>query len=1129
MQSFFYKWGLCMYLLTSFYWSFAQNYPIKFGHIGSNNGLSQVTIFHVYEDHLGLLWLGTGEGLNRYDGTDIITYLPIAEDSTSISDGFIKKIVEDEHYNLWITTSNGLNRLNRYNGEFSRFLMNKDESDTTWHAHLTDIMIDKSQTMWIGTLKGGLYKKEKGDVQFHYYPAPSEYEDINCIFEDSENNFWVGFETGQVALFNRQTGGFKKVEELSDSVEVRCFYEDGAGNFWVGTDTKGLKLFDRKTRKVNQFINQPSNPNSITSNVIWCITEDSQGNLMMGTEEGVNFLNYNTFSKDQPFFWNIQQDPINTYGLSANFVRYIYHSAENNTTWFGNTETGVDYWDREKYNFIHYHATGTRKEDSGIKVLSNKVVWSVYADNEKYIWCGTSNGLNQINRITGEVRYYYHDPDNPQNSLGADRIWSIIGDKGNPNVLWIGTSDAYGITKMTLNHSEQPDFKLYQGASSNSIRCLYQDSFDNIWLGTNKGLSRFDEATTTYKHYVEDKSSPQALSNDYIRCILQDSKGRLWIGTSSGGLNLFDYATETFTAFQHSESDSLSLSSNRVRALYEDQNGQLWAGTSAGLDKMIEKNNQIYFKNYSTLNGLPNNTIYAVQGDSLNRIWVSSNKGLSCLHPETEVIKNFTLEDGLQNMEFNSNTSFKNKKGELFFGGVNGFNFFQPEKLLMKDVQPAKVILTEFRLNNKPVPVNSTGRLRKNIHEAETIHLLKEDKVFSFRFAALDLSNRVVNRYAYKLEGWDEDWNYVEQQNLAFYTNIPHGEYTFMVKTASKNGSWDTTPTTLGVIIAPAFWQTSWFWLLMFLATIGLVIFIIWVRTVALNRQNQILEDTVKERTDELNRQKENLQTALSDLKNTQTKLIQSERLASLGQLTAGIAHEINNPINFVASNVQALKMDFEDIQELLEKITELKDCEEEKICLNDLLSISDRIDTEYLSEEVNELIGGIERGAKRTQNIVTSLRAFSRNDQTDFMEADIHEGLNSTLTILNSQIRDKITIHKNYGDIPQVKCQIGKLNQVFLNIIVNALQAIEEEGDIYISTQKLPNKVLVQIKDTGKGMDTITQKQIFEPFFTTKEVGDGTGLGLAISYGIIEEHGGTIEVQSKKGVGTTFNIFLPF
>lgn len=280
-----------------------------------------------------------------------------------------------------------------------------------------------------------------------------------------------------------------------------------------------------------------------------------------------------------------------------------------------------------------------------------------------------------------------------------------------------------------------------------------------------------------------------------------------------------------------------------------------------------------------------------------------------------------------------------------------------------------------------------------------------------------------------------------------------------------------------------------------------------------------------KEHSEKLLAEKEQL---LNDLRQAQTQIIQSEKMASLGQLTAGIAHEINNPINFITSNVQALHLDFKDIEQLLDKVTKLKSCDDPRKCVDEIMDLSREIEADYLRTEIGDLIKGIERGAERTQNIVASLRTFSRDTKEAFVEADIHEGINSTLTILNNELLHRITVHKDYADLPPVKCQISKLNQVFLNILNNGIQAIDKEGDIFIRTFRENGHVHISFKDTGKGIDEPTRKRIFEPFFTTKEIGKGTGLGLAISYGIIEQHKGKISVKSLIDEGTEFIVSLP-
>jgi len=397
-------------------------------------------------------------------------------------------------------------------------------------------------------------------------------------------------------------------------------------------------------------------------------------------------------------------------------------------------------------------------------------------------------------------------------------------------------------------------------------------------------------------------------------------------------------------------------------------------------------------------------------------------------------------------------------------------------------------------------------------------------------------------KYAYKLENKDDTWKYPNNQNIAFYDNVPPGNYVFRVKAANNDGIWNEKGTSIKVIIQPTFVQTWYFKASLILGGIGLGYLIYLNRVRSLRQRSETLEKMVKERTEQLENKSEQLESknlelasTVKTLKETQQQLVVSEKMASLGQLTAGIAHEINNPINFISSNVQALKMDFQDMQNVLKKVKELEKTTNPKHLTNELIRLGQQLDYDLLEEEISELLAGIERGTERTVNIVSSLRIFSRNSTDNFAKADIHEGLDSTITILNSQFNGHITIEKAYGNLPPIKCQISRLNQVFLNIINNSIQAINAKsngvlhpGIIKISTKKMGNQVQISIKDNGNGMNEETLKRLFEPFYTTKDVGEGTGLGLSISYGIIEQHNGKIDVSSTLGKGTEFLIYLP-
>ncbi len=665
--------------------------------------------------------------------------------------------------------------------------------------------------------------------------------------------------------------------------------------------------------------------------------------------------------------------------------------------------------------------------------------------------------------------------------------------------------------------------------SNDRIHCMLEDKEGNFWVGTENGLNRMDRKSGTFEAYYHPKNE----GSNVIRCLLMDKDQNLWLGTERG-LSRFDFQLKTFDSFYHEEDNAKSLSNNTVHCLFEDPNDVLWIGTSGGLNKMRQSGSQYEFEVFNVITGLPDNTIYAIRGDKKGNLWLSTNNGLTRFNPITQEIKNFTYLDGLQENEFNSNASYKSREGELFFGGVDGLNIFSPEQLVLNEQLP-RVVLTDFKLNYKSVLNRPNSQLEQNITIADKVTLFPGDNNFSFEFVALNFTQSSKNSYAFKLEGADPTWNYVGKQNFAFYNNLEPGNYTFRVKAANNDGKWNEKGTSIDVVVQPTFFQTWYFKIGLVLLLGGLTYLAAITRVNQLKRRQARLEEMVKERTEQVENKNRELERTVKTLKDTQAQLVISEKMASLGQLTAGIAHEINNPINFISSNVQALKMDFADVQNVLKKVKELEHAKTPGQMTRDLIQLCKQLDFDYLEEEISELLAGIERGTERTINIVSSLRTFSRNSTETYAKADIHEGLDSTLTILNSQLNGHIKISKNYGDLPLVRCQISRLNQVFLNIINNSIQAIQAKsngipyrGKIQISTRKYRKYVLINIKDNGIGMSETTRKRIFEPFYTTKEVGDGTGLGLSISYGIIEQHKGKIEVKSQKGKGTEFLIILP-
>lgn len=1121
-----YHYSLCMLLLLALpQWLSSQALNPRFERLslGGNDGLSQATVRAILQDTMGFMWFGTADGLNRYDGKSFTAYRHQPENPHSLSSNFIEVLYEDQQGNLWIGTNRGLNRFDRKNNDFYTFYHRQEDSTSISHDNIGDIISDADGHMWIGGADGTLnLYHEEGEIFIHH-TNPKHQSHINKLHLANDQTIWIAYEDQTLVNFDPKTGAFTDVITAMDK-EVLSIYQDQYDRLWLGLDDGGLVIFDTKTGTAKTILHDSQDASSISNNVIWDIIDGPAGNILLATDQGINFIHPSQIMTDQLKFGKYRNDPFNDYSLSSNFVIKLF-VGENGILWIGTNDSGVSKLDPTFQYFTHYAVRNSQAD-----LLSHNAVWSICETKDGTIWVGTSNGLNRIDRAAGEVEQYFHHPDQA-NSISHNRTWSILQE--NDKTFWLGTSG--GLNKMTIQADGRPSFQSWQhdpddptSISANSVRFVLKDHLGNLWVGTNFGYNLFQASTQTFKRYLANPSSTGSISSNYVRSIYQGPDQRLWISTGEG-LNQYLYDKDAFIQYHHDPNDSTSLSNNVVRCVYQDSKGRLWVGTSSGLNLAHRKagTEQLQFEHFSERDGLPNDIIYGILEDRSGNLWISTNRGISCFNPEQRFFRNYDFDNGLQSDEFNQNAHFKNEAGEFFFGGINGFNIFNPEKILLTG--QSNLLIKDFLINYRPVSIREKKHIDQHISLASSVTLHPTDRLFLFGFTTLNFQRILNYSYRFRLENFDEDWNEVGQQDVAIYTNIPHGHYTFRLQTRLGARAWEEQEIALQVNVKPAFWQTWWFRILVLLVIAG-TIWALYQNSVGnLKRNKRLLEETVRERTEDIRYQKDQLEKTVQELKATQAQLVQSEKMASLGQLTAGIAHEINNPVNFIASNVEALKLDFADLQTLLNHIDELPHCKNPQICLEEIIQLSRSLDINLLKNEIADLIGGVERGAQRTKDIVSGLRTFSRDNKDKFELANIHEGLDSTLVILGNKLKDRIQIRKDYGVIPDIYCQISKLNQVFLNIINNAIQAIgEQEGLITISTRAHEDKVQISISDNGPGMDESTKKRIFEPFYTTKEVGKGTGLGLSISYGIIQQHGGSIQVESEEGQGARFTILLP-
>jgi len=809
---------------------------IKFEHISVNEGLSQSSGRVLFQDSKGFIWCGTQDGLNKFDGYQFKTYRYNPKDENSISESFILAAFEDTNGIIWIGTSGGgLNKFDPETETFVRYQNDSQDPSSMSNNFVNAVYEDKQGNLWLGTNYGlNLFDRTKSTFRTILLDSLNVLNNtILYIYEDDLNNLWIGSANQGLILFDREDESFSRFTSNSQESESISFngvvkiFEDSYGKLWIGT-FNGLNQMDRTNKIFIRYMNNPRDPNSIANNNIAEIIEDAAGNLWIGTLGG----GIHRYDRKNDRFIRYQNDPQNPESLNNNFIFSIIED-NSGAIWVGTGGGGINKFDPQKVKFRHYNIDPTKTNNS----LDN-FVWSVYQDRSRIIWIGTQGGgLFRFDRRSGKFTNYKNNPDNPH-SLSQDVVLSILEDRAGR--FWIGTQGG-GLNRFDPNTGQ---FLSYQNnpedsttLSSNGVRVLIQDNEGFIWAGTQGGgLNRFDPSTEIFKRFVVDPEDEFSIRGNLVLSILEDRGGYLWIGTVGGGLNRFDKISEKFTHYFHDPSNPNSLSHDRVRVIFEDDKGVLWVGTDYGLNKFDEARKQ--FKKYTMQNGLPNDVIYGILSDEEGNLWISTNVGISKFNPKNETFKNYDVDDGLQSNEFNTGAYFQNDRGEMLFGGINGFNMFHPDDIQDNPNIPP-VVLTEFRLFGKTV------KLENSITYTDKIVLSHKEHSISIEFAALDYTNPSKNQFAYMLEGFDENWIYSGTRRTATYTNLEPGEYRFNVNGSNNDLIWNLEGVSVEIIITPPFWQTWWFRFLA-VVVIFLIIFFLFrsrMKTVSLKSKLKAAHD----------------------------------------------------------------------------------------------------------------------------------------------------------------------------------------------------------------------------------------------------------------------------------------------
>ena len=805
----------------------AQMQNIRFKHLTINDGLSNSWVHSILQDNYGFIWIGTDDGLNRYDGYNFRVYKNNFRDKYSISSSNVMAMLEDSRGDLWIGTRQGLNLYDRKNERFIRYpQLSKEE--------ILSVIEDRERNLWIGTTRD-LYRLDlKNDSAYVYTGNTITHNKANlgsggqrAIFIDSRNNVWIASSYG-LHLYDKEKDSFinyyhddRNPNSLCND-NIHSILEDKAGRFWIGTLT-GLDLFTNAHERPQKGIfihhyNTIRDDKSISQGSVLSLLEDKKHNLWIGIENGgLDLLDLNAYKIGVNSFVHYKNNPSKVSSLSNNSIYSLFQDNQGDI-WVGTFGDGINLINPESDKFIHYMVIPGVKNSLG----NNSV--NAFSEENDYLWIGTGGGLDRYNKRDDTFKHYVHDPLN-KNSIGSDAVWAICKDKrGN---LWVGTwgggLNRFDYKTETFEHYYN-DPKDTNSIGSNNMFSIFEDSRKNLWIGTmGGGLNMFDREKKTFIRYNQSNSG---IYTNFVQVIIETKNGDLWLANGSSFCR-FDIKTKIFENFMHSENDSTSLSSNKVASIFGDSKGNLWLGTDAGLN-LFNKSTK-GFACYRIENGLPDNSINSIIEDARGNLWIGTNKGLSKFInainlPAKPEFKNYTYGDGLQGNGFGRRSCYRGSDGMLYFGGTNGFNVFDPEKITDNTYIPP-IVISDFQIFNKSELIGERG-LRKDAGITEDLVLSYTQSVFSFDFAALNYITSSKNQYAYKMEGFDNEWNYVGTKRTVTYTNLNPGRYVFMVKGSNNDGVWNEKGVALPIVITPPYWLSLWFRLILVVVATGIAFWI---------------------------------------------------------------------------------------------------------------------------------------------------------------------------------------------------------------------------------------------------------------------------------------------------------------
>ncbi|MEM6455405.1 MAG: two-component regulator propeller domain-containing protein [Acidobacteriota bacterium] len=1087
----------------------------------------------IAQDDVGYLWFGTQNGLYAYDGYAFTTYRADPNDETSLSHDYVRCLLHDAAGSLWIgTEAGGLNHWQRETDRFTAYRHDPQDPTSLPSDQVRALLRDRSGLLWIGTHRG-LVRFDPADGAMTRIPNriggdagdPSS-DAILSLLQDRRGRIWVGTRSGlgRLAARDRTIELIAHVAAASgtepDAATVRqipALLEDRHGDLWIGTD-QGLLRMRAGTDTFERLQDDTHVPALHQAHVRSLVQRENEDDIWVATQQGLFRVDPTT-----EVIGRYAAAPDRDDGLPVDSLLTLQRGRDD-SIWIGSLGASAQHWDPTVQLFPYVSQIDL--DDRSTIRLDETFALAFAQPTPNIIWIGTLGaGLVRWDRSQDgdrSTRVFRHDPDDPT-SLSDDRITSLL--HGRDGTLWIGTlrgglnriaaSDADdGGTPRFVQHRSDPsrDDRL----QSNGISHLLEDRNGTVWIGTvGGGLSRWHPETESFITYRHQGGDPAVgLSSDRIAALAEDTRGWLWIATRNDGLNALDPSTGQILTFRERPGKTDSLSNNTLRSLHVDRDGQLWIGhKGSGLSKLMRfepSRGHAAFARFGVNDGLPGSVVYGIQSDlRTGDLWLATNAGLSRRAPAHSTYRNYGPEHGLQGIDFNEGAHHRSPDGTLFFGGVNGFNVFDPGAIALERAPPP-LVLTRFTIDDRPVQLDPTLRAL-----AAPLTLDHTVNGFSATFAALDFTAPERTRYTYRLDGFESDWRALGPLRIATYTNLDPGNYTLEVRARNGDGVWSDPPLVLPITVVPAPWQTWWAYTAYALLGAVLLAGSVRLRLRQLRRYSARLEGQVRARTAQLSDAVERLRISPQQAPDARNRAVEAQEEAEVQRKKAmaanraktsflsNMSHELRTPLNAVIGFSQIMARD-------------------------DNLPGRHRTHLETVLRSGEHLLGLI--------NDVLSLSKIEAGKTTfDARPFDLTRLLDDIAMISRSRIDHPDLALRVESDpaLPRaVRGDAGKLRQVLINLINNAIK-FTQKGRVTLraQTDEADDQVRFAVGDTGVGMTPAELAALFKPFVQTqsgREAREGTGLGLSISRGFVRAMGGELQVESTVDVGTTFHFIVP-